>query len=58
MSLRSAARRGWGGEMWRWWWVVMGGGWWVVEAVAVAVVDWWCRDSWTILFRGPLRAKA
>lgn len=46
--------------MWRWWWVVMGGGWWVVEAVAVAVavVDWWCRDSWTILFRGPLRAKA
>lgn len=30
MSLRSAARRGWGGEMWRWWWVVMGGGWWVV----------------------------
>lgn len=46
--------------MWRWWWVVMGGGWWVVEAVAVAVavMDWWCRDSWTILFRGPLRAKA
>lgn len=38
--------------------VVGSDGWWVVEAVAVAVMDWWCRDSWTILFRGPLRAKA